>query len=1232
MKVLLLLGLGLCFLVYIQPQTHGGADVIFVVDSTDRVGAVNFEKIRNWIKTVVQNWQIGLNDFRVSVISYGDGVTVENFLKDSVDVQQVVQAIDNMKYYSLPGDATEALRKAYLEGFLPANGGRNGEREVIIHVGAGAGSDPATYANVVKNVTGRGIVLYNVAIGTGWLQSSLGQYASQPSIRYSIPVANYDLLNSALTYTVATRVENEVPRTDGGLPQVNRSCLSTADIVICLDGSSSVSAPNFQIAKENVKNLISRLPLSQDMVHVGLVQFSAKPVLEFPLNRYFDRLTALSAVDHVTYLKGNTETGLAINYIRTDVFGPLMGARAGVPKIIILLTDGQATHHDDAVNAANQARQNGIAIITVGIGSQIDQSELEQISGNRDYVFRATDFEGLTHLIEPILNTTCIVQETMVTPTPIITHFNETCVDNYPNCVVYKNKDGGCDFCSQFPEIAKDACARSCGLCNALLPTSLVTYPTCKDKLNNCTSYETNDCKEFSPFFTENCALMCGYCDLNGLFSGLQNKCMYKSKLYNQGEKWQDGCEYECVCTDAQHGKFECTSQCDLYHHVPPYCTLIHREGECCLEPVCHFESTTNTFTVTSPGVNADGQSVCEYNGRQYLQNQFIDNGCTSQCTCIDAIKGTISCMDTCPTYNVSSLPSFCHLEKEPGSCCQEPKCELQTSTAIIHGFGTVSDHAGYKQIYDGSGNPVAGPNDHCIQNGNPYVEGNTWQPDCEHVCTCDTQYYGYYRCSSKCPTYDTIPAGCRIENVPNDCCPHIVCANGTVLLPSTLELGKPVAGTNVYVYTNNGLVPLLPVISPDGSIFTGSSAYSAVSVSGCLFNGKILARGEVGKDSNCGMTCLCLDETSGQMSCLDRCATYAPDNKFCTIVTDPFDACCKVPSCPLSVHNPPIGSFPQPHIVYSVVKTPDLKELFGLHTTPRPTVADLHTSPLSMSTFDPSHSVKPQSANDLPTMPPGKVVDPNATGHCVHIESGKSYREGERWTVGCQYNCLCVDASLGQYICTDMCKKFICPDGFTCSSYTDPQFPCCNLMEINLPTQDPLVPTVVPTSLVSGRTCHYNGKDYHEGEVWQEGCDKRCHCQALNATFMSVACQDLCPTYINLPPGCTEVRTPGECCPTLVGDTCSGQYCLDPQGNPHLPGSSWREGCSYECTCLQRADGFYRECRGICPVFQNLDQYICTFPTPAPGKCCALPQCCADADCHIKVQFQIDDQYKDEF
>lgn len=43
----------------------------------------------------------------------------------------------------------------------------------------------------------------------------------------------------------------------------------------------------------------------------------------------------------------------------------------------------------------------------------------------------------------------------------------------------------------------------------------------------------------------------------------LSEACLYKGNVYQQGQTWQDGCDYECECTDATKGMYRCTERCE---------------------------------------------------------------------------------------------------------------------------------------------------------------------------------------------------------------------------------------------------------------------------------------------------------------------------------------------------------------------------------------------------------------------------------------------------------------------------------------------------------------------------------------------------------------------------------------------------------------------------------------------------------------------------------------------
>ena len=41
--------------------------------------------------------------------------------------------------------------------------------------------------------------------------------------------------------------------------------------------------------------------------------------------------------------------------------------------------------------------------------------------------------------------------------------------------------------------------------------------------------------------------------------------CVFKGRLYQQGNRWDDGCTYKCECLDSTSGQYRCTDRYILW-------------------------------------------------------------------------------------------------------------------------------------------------------------------------------------------------------------------------------------------------------------------------------------------------------------------------------------------------------------------------------------------------------------------------------------------------------------------------------------------------------------------------------------------------------------------------------------------------------------------------------------------------------------------------------------------
>ncbi|XP_034748704.1 collagen alpha-1(XIV) chain-like [Etheostoma cragini] len=144
------------------------------------------------------------------------------------------------------------------------------------------------------------------------------------------------------------------------------SCTTQAisDIVILVDGSWSIGRINFRLVRTFLENLVKAFSVEFDKTRIGLAQYSGDPRIEWHLNAHTTKEAVMEAVKNLPYKGGNTLTGLALTFILENSFKPESGARPGVPKIGILITDGKS--QDDVIPPARSLRDAGIELFAIG--------------------------------------------------------------------------------------------------------------------------------------------------------------------------------------------------------------------------------------------------------------------------------------------------------------------------------------------------------------------------------------------------------------------------------------------------------------------------------------------------------------------------------------------------------------------------------------------------------------------------------------------------------------------------------------------------------------------------------------------------------------------------------------------------------------------------------------------------------------------------------------------------
>ncbi|XP_035242892.1 von Willebrand factor A domain-containing protein 1-like isoform X1 [Anguilla anguilla] len=155
--------------------------------------------------------------------------------------------------------------------------------------------------------------------------------------------------------------------TQNAIPETVLNCCE-GDILFLLDSSGSVSSYEHYHMIQFLSQLLQPFSLGPDQVRVALLQVGTEPRLEFGFEAHSTHRSLQGALSRIAPLQGDTNTEAALRLAREQVLVPggAGGARAGIPRVLVWLTDGV---QPGAVEGPMvQLKQEGVAILAVSTG------------------------------------------------------------------------------------------------------------------------------------------------------------------------------------------------------------------------------------------------------------------------------------------------------------------------------------------------------------------------------------------------------------------------------------------------------------------------------------------------------------------------------------------------------------------------------------------------------------------------------------------------------------------------------------------------------------------------------------------------------------------------------------------------------------------------------------------------------------------------------------------------
>ncbi|XP_054455349.1 von Willebrand factor A domain-containing protein 2 [Anoplopoma fimbria] len=366
-------------------------DLLFLVEGSSTVPLEGFLRLKSFLKRFLRTVIGSDSPSKVGLVVFGGEtrveVPVDKFKGDLKGLLKTVEALQPIGGKTLTG---QALRYVTRHGFVSApvfaDVTDDLPRVVVLLTATPAADEvvePSKYA--------RDREIFLIGVGPDYLKEQLNNITGNPQ--------------RTITYT-PPEFSAKIPELKAKICSVDtQGCLGQAvDLVFALDASGGVSPDNFGILRDFVRSLTVQFDINRDVAQVALVTYNRRATTVFNLDTHETGSTILKAVDDANYMGGVASTGAALLHIHTNVLTAAKGARPGVNKAVVVVTDGSGG--DDAVVPAQKIRDNGVSLFVIGIGD-IQRERLLQIAGSEEHMITVSSYEDLKYFEDVLVQLLC---------------------------------------------------------------------------------------------------------------------------------------------------------------------------------------------------------------------------------------------------------------------------------------------------------------------------------------------------------------------------------------------------------------------------------------------------------------------------------------------------------------------------------------------------------------------------------------------------------------------------------------------------------------------------------------------------------------------------------------------------------------------------------------------------------------------------------------------------------
>ncbi|NXL87246.1 VWA2 protein, partial [Alectura lathami] len=357
-----------------------GVDLLFLVDSSAGVTLEGFLRYKAFLKRFLQAVMGQDSPTKVGVAQYDTNIRIPIAVGQHKDVFGLVKSIDALNFSGGGTLTGRALWYVAQHGFgsTPVFADVQDDLpRVVVLLTDSKSQDPV--AEAAQYARDRNLFL--IGVGSSFVRAELAEVTGNPK--------------QTVVYSDPQDLFNRIPELQRRICSVDNpeGCqVQSLDLVFVMDASAGVGLENCLQLRDFVRSSSLHFTINWDVTQIALVAYGSRAHTVFTLDTHTSNSALLQAIDQVPFLGDTASAGSALLHAHSDMMTVQRGARPGVSKVVVVLTNRGGM--EDAAVPAQQLRDNGVLVIVVVIG-EMQRDTLMRVAGSPNYLVHISSFEDL---------------------------------------------------------------------------------------------------------------------------------------------------------------------------------------------------------------------------------------------------------------------------------------------------------------------------------------------------------------------------------------------------------------------------------------------------------------------------------------------------------------------------------------------------------------------------------------------------------------------------------------------------------------------------------------------------------------------------------------------------------------------------------------------------------------------------------------------------------------------